>query len=106
MACKDIAATTLTDIDKERERLLANLAKAMSRRPLDLNAIAKARQEIVDTLGYEILVEAAGVAGTFEIMTKVTTACGKLSVPSSKVLRVLVWIMGFVFTVLRWLGFF
>ncbi|CAB9528885.1 expressed unknown protein [Seminavis robusta] len=67
-----------------REELLEKFAKSATSRPLDRNAIAKVREEVLKELGPEVLVEACGVVGTFECVTKFVDASGK-KVPSSTI---------------------
>jgi hypothetical protein len=62
---------------KQRYALLQTFALAATTRPLDRNAIAQARQELLATLGPEVLVEASGVVGLYECFTKFVDATGK-----------------------------
>jgi uncharacterized membrane protein len=75
-----VAANAIT-VDPERQELLAALARSITTRLLDKsfegNTMAKARQQVMDRLGQGALVEAAGVAGVYEVMTKLTTATGR-----------------------------
>lgn len=66
-----------------REELLRNFGVAATSRPLNMDAIGKARQELKAELGEELLVEAAGVVGLFEIFTKFVDATGKRALPNA-----------------------
>lgn len=66
-----------TSPSSPREVLIRKLALSATTRPLDREAIEKARNEVLETLGPEALVEASGVVGFFECFTKFVDATGK-----------------------------
>ena len=103
---RDISAsvTPSADVDPKRDEALKSLAESIATRPLDLSEVAKARDNIVSTLGRGALVEAAGVAGTFEMMTKLTTSTGKLESPHKTLMRFFVCVAACFFGFLKWAG--
>ena len=103
---RDIAAsaTASVDVDPKRDEALRSLAESIATRPLDLSKVATARDEVVSMLGRGVLVEAAGVAGTFEMMTKLTTSTGKLVSPHKTLMRLFVHCAACVFAFLKWIG--
>eukprot|EP00541_Cyclophora_tenuis_P018887 CAMPEP_0116578060 /NCGR_PEP_ID=MMETSP0397-20121206/21486_1 /TAXON_ID=216820 /ORGANISM="Cyclophora tenuis, Strain ECT3854" /LENGTH=222 /DNA_ID=CAMNT_0004107387 /DNA_START=172 /DNA_END=840 /DNA_ORIENTATION=- len=66
-----------------RKQGLAQLAEAVTARPLDVTKLAQVRGRIEAEFGREFLVEACGVAGAMELLTKVDDATGKTPLPSS-----------------------
>mmetsp|Transcript_46415 Transcript_46415/g.140571 ORF Transcript_46415/g.140571 Transcript_46415/m.140571 type:complete len:113 (+) Transcript_46415:1307-1645(+) len=81
-----------------REALLTALGEAAAKRPLDRRALSDAARDVERHLGREVLVEAAGVVGHFENVTKCADATGKVPAPDW-VLAPLAFFLG----LMRWL---
>ena len=81
-----------------REEALQDMVNAVTTRPVDREAIAKARAVLQSQHGQGTLVEAAVCVAFFEGMTKITDATGKQPVSG------LLWsFMRCVFAMLRYL---
>lgn len=103
---KQSSVTTTTRresvVASEREELLQKFALSATARPLDRKAVDRAREDLLETLGPEALVEASGVVGLYECFTKFVDATGKKANPSMEqrvmtlALGTQTWIYSFV----------
>ena len=95
---------------EERNKALQSLVTAVTSRPVDPDAVAKARKALVDTSGgggtEGSIVEAAGILGYKEAMTKIADATGKKQVSSFIwiMLRFIFGIFRFVYEKCRWIS--
>jgi hypothetical protein len=65
-----------------RDELLRQFGEMATRRPLPYSEIAAIRTMIREELGPEVLIEAAGVIGFFECISKFVDATGRKASPS------------------------
>jgi hypothetical protein len=81
------------------------LAQCVTSRPLNRHALALARHQVIEELGQGALVEAAGVVGVFEMMTKLVDATGK-QLPRRMFWlgQVLVSAIAWIVRMFQWLG--
>lgn len=63
-----------TDGDIAHAKALMNFAESLARR--DEDALAEARQRLLDEAGAEVLVDAAGVAANFQRMVRIADCTG------------------------------
>lgn len=77
------AAAVDTNKSEHREGALTDFAKAATMRPCSMNALSSARDNLRSDYKDETLVEAAGVIGWMEAVTKIADATGKTPIPKN-----------------------
>jgi len=64
-------------LDKERNETLLNFGATLAERPLDIEKVRLAREELLRAGGENLVVEASSVMGAFALMTSVVDATGR-----------------------------
>ncbi|KAG7352262.1 hypothetical protein IV203_008310 [Nitzschia inconspicua] len=97
-------SSTNGTLPSEREALLQNFALSATTRPLNREVIDRSRCELLDKLGPEVLVEAAGVVGLFECFTKFVDATGRKA-NSDKIQNIMAFVLSaqtWIYSVVSW----
>jgi len=61
--------------------VLEDFGAAMAERPIDMETVAKAREDVSEKGGFGLVVEAASTIGAFALMTSVVDTTGRKEIP-------------------------
>jgi len=89
------------DARKTRD-ILEDFGKVCAKRPIDMEAVSKAREEIVALGGENLLVEASATVGTFACATRLVDCTGRkldyrgkaVMAGIKKIIYYILWFMG------------
>lgn len=77
-------------LERTKGPVLESFGKVCAKRPIDMDSISKAREEVLSLGGPELVLEASSIVGGFSLMTKVVDATGRIVPTKFKIVMTIV----------------